>query len=269
MSLKQSIPLKSLRNARELGGYYTADGRMIKKGVLLRTAKLNGISGEDIRTLEDVYRLQHIIDFRMPMELKGDDYPKISGAEYSRLDVLDFSEMSGGDTPDIDINSLDIIDITKLTLSSGMLGDDMYIGFLMPDYGKKAYSRFFRILLDANPDRAVLWHCTSGKDRTGLAAMLLLSALGVDEEAVISDYALTNEYNSARIARTEQYLKAKGCDDAFISKALLVFDMVDERILRTAINYLKEKYGSVTGYIRGGLNISDEEINSLKEKYLI
>lgn len=51
MCLKQSIPLKSIENARGLGGYMTADGRTIKNCVLLRTANLHGISDEDIRIL--------------------------------------------------------------------------------------------------------------------------------------------------------------------------------------------------------------------------
>ncbi len=65
-------------------------------------------------------------------------------------------------------------------------------------------------MLDTEPERAVLWHCTGGKDRTGLAAMLILSALGVDEETVVKDYLLTNEFNAQRIAGTKQYLRAQG-----------------------------------------------------------
>ena len=53
MSLKQSIPLKSIANARELGGYLTSDGRTVRNGVLLRTANLNDITAEDIQTLKN------------------------------------------------------------------------------------------------------------------------------------------------------------------------------------------------------------------------
>lgn len=269
MKLKQSIPLTSLRNARELGGYQTADGRKVKNGVLLRTAKLKDISEEDKRTLSESYKLQHIIDFRMPMEMVDATDPAIVGAKYSHLDVIDMTVFAGDDVPDVDMSSLDFIELTSMVLQYGMFNDDMYISFIMPDYGKKAFSSFFRLLLDADPDRAVLWHCTGGKDRTGVAAMLLLSALGVDEEVIIEDYMLTNKYNAEQIEKTRQYLKSKGCDDEFISKGILVFDAVDEVIMRTAIDYLKAEYGSVVGYIRDELNISNEEINSLKEKYLL
>ena len=167
----------------------------------------------------------------------------------------------------MDINKLDIIRLVELCEQMGMLDDKMYIDFLESETGKRAFSQFLRILLESSPDRAVLWHCTSGKDRTGLAAMLTLSVLGVEESDIIDDYMLTNEYNAGRIERTRQHLRTRGCNDALTEKATLVFDAVDRRMMENAIAYLKEKYGSVVGYIRSELNISDEEIDMLKEKY--
>ena len=269
MNLKHSIHLNSIQNARELGGYTAADGRRIKNGVLLRTASLNGISDEDIRLLTDVYRAAHIIDFRMAMEMKGADDPPIGGAAYHHLNVIDLSTLPAQDAPEVDISALDVVQLVEMSEQMGMLNEDMYIGFLLHDAGKSAYADFFRILLSTDPDRAVLWHCTGGKDRTGLAAMLLLSALGVDEETVVSDYLLTNTFNAKRIEGTRRYLKARGCDDALIEKAVIVFDAVDERFMRNAIAYLKKEYGSVVGYSRGGLMINQKEIDSLKEKYLV
>ena len=269
MKLDHSIRLNSIQNARELGGYVTADGKKTKNGVLLRTASLNGISDEDIRTLTQVYRVKHIIDLRMAMEMVGADDPPIGGAQYHHLNVIDLSTLPAQDAPEVDFRALDIVQMVKLSEQFGMLADDMYIGFLEQAAGKAAYAEFFRILLSTEPDRAVLWHCTSGKDRTGLAAMLLLSALGVDEESVVSDYLLTNKYNAKRIAGTRQALKAKGCDDTLIEKAVIVFDAVNERFMRSVIAYLKQKYGSVIGYILDGLDIKQAEIDSLKEKYLL
>lgn len=269
MKLKQSIDLNLIGNARELGGYPTADGKKVRSGVLLRTAALKQASEEDIRILQNRYHLQHIIDFRMGFELQGADDPTIDGADYHHLDVIDVDAM-GYATPDnVDISTLDVIDIIELSINSGMVNEKMYIGFLSNEKGKNAFSEFFRVLLRADPDRAVLWHCTSGKDRTGLAAMLLLSALGVEEEVIVEDYLLTNTYYAPRIAGLTQLLKAKGCEDEFIAKAILVFDAVDEQFLKNAIRYLKKEYGSVRGYIIDGLKISQEEIEALKQKYLV
>ena len=273
MSLKQSINIHSIKNARELGGYKTADGREVKRGLLLRTAALCGISDEDIRTLKDTYRLRHIVDLRMDMELPGAEDPVIDGTVHHHLDVIDpsvfITEEAMQEAPqEIEFNALDPIETVELSIRSGMLDERMYIGFLTGDYGLRAYSDFFRIMLGAEPDRAVLWHCTSGKDRTGLAAMLLLSAFGVDEETILEDHLLTNEYNAERIAATKLLFREKGCDDDFIEKAAVVFDAVNGNFMRVAMAFLKQQYGSVVGYIRDGLNISQEEIDSLKEKYL-
>lgn len=269
MISNHSIRLSSIQNARELGGYITSDGRTVKRNLLLRTAALHGISDEDICLLTDTYRVQHIIDFRMPMETAGAEDPPISGAQYHHLNVIDLSNLPTQDMPEIDINNIDLIQVVMMSEQMGMLDENMYIGFLSTETGKKAYADFFRFLLETDPDRAVLWHCTGGKDRTGLAAMLLLSALNVDEETVVKDYLLTNEYNAKRIAGTKHYLKAQGYDDALIEKAVIVFDAVDERFMRNALAYLKKEFGSVNGYIRDGLNIFQTEIDILKEKYLI
>ena len=269
MKRDQSIHLHSIRNARELGGYMTVDGRRIRSGKLLRTACLNGISDEDVRLLTEVYRVEHIIDFRMDMELPGAEDPKIYGAEYHHLNVIDPSSFPVQEDAQEDGGAFDLVQSVAYSEQIGAFDGRMYIGFLTSEIGKKAYADFFHILLCAGPDRAVLWHCTSGKDRTGIAAMLLLSAFGVDEEVIMEDFLLTNTYNAKRIEGTRAALQAQGFDDAFIEKAILVLDAISERTMRSAIAYLKQQYGSVVGYIRDGLHITPAEINSLKEKYLI
>ena len=203
----------------------------------------------------------------MDMEIGGYEDPVIGGVCNTHLDVISIQEFEQQGMADVDINELDIIRLVELCEQMGKLDDKMYIGFLEAETGKRAFSQFFRILLAADPDRAVLWHCTSGKDRTGLAAMLTLSALGAEESDIIDDYMLTNEYNAGRIEGTKKHLRARDCDEALIEKAALVFDAVDRRFMENAIAYLKEKYGSVVGYIRSELNISDIEIEILKEKY--
>ncbi len=267
MSLKQSIPLKSVANARELGGYLTSDGRTVRNGVLLRTANLNDITAEDIQTLQNQYRLSDLIDFRMEMEMGDNADPIIGGVTNTHLNVIDVQAFEQHTKSEEDIKHFDIIQLLAFCEQIGMFNDKMYIGFLSTESGKKAYSRFFRILLAADPDRAVLWHCTSGKDRTGLAAMLLLSLLGVEESVIMEDYMLTNAYNAPKIAETKQRLRAKGCDDALTQKAVLMFDAVDRCFMANAIAFLREQYGSVVGYIHSELNISEREITLLRQKY--
>lgn len=143
MCLKQSLITGSIRNARELGGYCTEDGRTIKKGLLLRSAALCGISDDDVRLLTNTYHLQHIIDFRMNMELVNAGDPAMDGVKYHHYDVLSSLDLDNNEKPDIDIKSLDLAKTTRLAVSAGMLRDNMYIGFLTSESGKKAFAGFF------------------------------------------------------------------------------------------------------------------------------
>lgn len=78
---------------------------------------------------------------------------------------------------------------------------------------------------------------------------------------------LTNEYNAPRIAETKKRLRARGCDDALTEKAVLMFDAVDRHFMENAVAFLKKQYGSVVGYIRSELNITEREITLLKKIY--
>ncbi len=268
MENSQSVLLKSIPNARELGGYITADGKSVKRGLLLRSAKLNDISEEDKSALINNFHVQDIIDFRMKMEIAGFEDAEFDGARYHWLDVIEMPDLDKYDGEMPDIKPRDVIQAVELIEMSGMLQDDMYVGFLEGEKGKKAYGGFLRILLESDPERAVLWHCTGGKDRTGLASMLILSALGADKKTIMSDYLLTNKFNEKRIAGVKHALSKQGFDETFVNKAALAFEAVDERFMRTALEHLKNNYGSAVGYIKDGLKISDGEIAVLKEKYL-
>lgn len=266
MGLKQSIPLTSVRNARELGGYNTIDGGRVKSGLLLRTAKLAEISDKDIKTLVEKYNVGDVVDFRFDMEMIDQEDKPIGNSAHHQLDVMDLSGFDAESMPDD--STMDFAILVNLMEQIGMTDGSIYISFLENEKGRKGYGKFFRILLESAPDRAVLWHCTSGKDRTGLAAMLILSALGVDEETIISDYILTNTYNQKRITALKEMLSRQGYDDEFVKKAPLVFEGVNESFMRNAISHLKSNYGSVNGYIREVLGVNDNDIKDLKKLYL-
>ena len=131
--------------------------------------------------------------------------------------------------------------------------------------GQRGYARFFELLLEA--DGAVLWHCTYGKDRTGVAAALLMYALGVDEETIMEEFLLTNEVYQKEIAGLEVALKNAGYDDAVVGEAQAIVGVKGE-YLTAAFDAVKEEYGSIEDYIRNQLGVSDEALHQLREKYL-
>ncbi len=263
-----SIGLEGVQNARELGGYITSDGLMVKHGLLLRTAKLCDAAPEDIDKLANIYHVGSIVDFRMEPEIEGLEDPEVGIADYFNLDVMMPLDISEIDMSAFDLKEPDMAAIVDACEKIGMLDGRMYIGILEGEPGIRGYREFFDILLRARPGEAVLWHCTAGKDRTGLATMLLLSALGVDEQTVVDDYLLTNDYNRKPADLTTQMLRAQGYDDEFISKAVIAFQLIDEIFIRRTLTHLKENYGSVIGYLTEKLDFTDSEIDELKERYL-
>ena len=269
----QSLGLSGVGNARELGGYACADGRVVKHGVFLRTAALANATEEDIRILQDDYHLSTIVDLRMTAEAESAPDPEIEGVKYLRLGIIDEEEMAAKRQA-ISAEVMEGLDLSKktdqlkLAIRLGIISDQMYVEFLSGEPGKAGYARLFRELLALPEGGSLLFHCTQGKDRTGCAAMLILSALGVDEETILADFMLTNAFNAALIESERQMLIASGLEGDELETYMRAMDEVDPQYMINALDWMKANYGSVLNYIRTELGVTDGEIELLREKYL-
>ena len=263
----QSINLKSVGNARELGGYPTNEGKKVKRGVLLRTAALSKISSEDIKHLTDDYHLSVIADLRMTNEVAPKPDPVIDGVKYINLRVIN-EELFEKEIEKKLAFEGNAMERFKMIVESGFISQDTYVNFLSEKSGKKAYGDFFRELLNLPSGHSLLFHCTQGKDRTGCAAMLILSALGVSEDTIMKDYMLTNTFNADSIKAQRKMLLSKGIKESELEKYMVVLDEVNPILMNTVISWLKENYGSPVGYIIKELGINEDEIETLKTKFL-
>ena len=133
---------------------------------------------------------------------------------------------------------------------------------------KKAYRSLFACLLTIGEGRAVLWHCTDGKDRTGVASMLILTALGASEETVMHDYLLTNEYNREQIARARQGIDKKDMDPEMKKLMLFGAGAVYEEYMLNAIREMDSRCGSPESYLRQELGVGSDEVDALRQKFL-
>ena len=268
ISLDSQLLDIDIDNARQLGGYIGADGRKVKDNVLIRTARLDGISDETAEKLASKYNVKYVVDFRMGYERDGAADKDIAGAENIWISVYE----------------LDMTDPTMVEMMKKIkeAGDDslqksieyaktgylssLYTQILLSETGQKGYAQFFDILL-SNEDGAVLWHCTHGKDRTGVAAALVLYALGVDEDVIMQDFLLTNEVYKNNIAYLQGELEKRGCDEAVINEAQAMAGVKGE-YLTAAFEAVKTEYGSIQDYIKNQLGVSDEDIEKLRDMYL-
>lgn len=269
----QSIGLAGVGNARELGGYAAEDGRLVKRGAFLRTAALANATEADIQRLREVYHLSVVVDLRMSSEVEKTPDPEIDGVKHLHLGIMDETAMAEKrlsmrpeDVEDLDLNSN--VDRLKLAMRLGIVSDQMYIEFLSAEPGKAGYARMFRELLALPEGKSLLFHCTQGKDRTGCAAMLILSALGVDEATIMADFMLTNTFNAQLIEGERRMLADQGLEGDELETYMRAMDEVDPQYMVNALDWMKANYGSALGYIQAELGVTEDEIEALRNRYL-
>lgn len=257
---QQGIELEGVTNARQLGGYIGADGRKVKADVLLRTGKLAGATPEAIQKLEDVYHLTEVIDFRTSSEKEAEPDPEIPNAVNVGVSVME-EEGSAATVASASDPMAAMIEYAK----SGAVAS-MYTDMVRSEYAQQGYAQFFQELVK-HEDGAILWHCTGGKDRAGLATVLLLSALGVDQETILQDFNLSNEYYTDMADQMAAAAEAQGCTEEEIQS---VRDLcgVNRAYMEAALDVIDEEYGSMAEYLKNQLKVTEEDIAVLQEKYL-
>ena len=267
---EQTLNMSSISNARELGGYKTRDGKTVRKGVLLRSAALTDVSQDELNSLINDYNLSAVIDLRANYELAEEPEPVIDGIAQYNFKIMDEQLMAGRAASISDILTDPNVDpITRMTaiLKAEVISDQMYVEFLQGDIGKAGYRDFFRVLLETPEGSAVLWHCTNGKDRTGVAAMLLLGVLNVDDETIMKDFLLTNTFFEAEISAMRNQLKAYIQDEAMLEELLVAGKGVYAPYMQNAIDYINENYGNIPNYAKTELGLTDADIVKLQNLY--
>ena len=186
------IPLAGAANVRDLGGLRLRDGGETRSGVVLRSDALDGLTVEDVVALADAYGLRHVIDLRSDGERfeRGRGLLGERGVVYTEVEVIP-SDVIGTRQSD-----------REERLANGeepaVIMADGYVHLL--DLGRPAFAKAVTAIADDSGTPA-LFHCSAGKDRTGVLAALLLDVAGVEHDAIVADYALTTERIEAVFAR--------------------------------------------------------------------
>ena len=114
---------------------------------------------------------------------------------------------------------------------------------------------------------AVLWHCSAGKDRAGMASALLLYALGADEETIEADYMLSGEAYQEKVEFMTAFAAANNLDKEATRDAIAMVSVLPEYLQR-AFDAIKDEYGSVHRYLNDGLGVSDKDMEKLRDRFL-
>ncbi len=240
--MERLIALEGAVNFRDLGGYATVDGRRTRWRVLFRADGLSELSRTDFSVMRDL-GIRTVVDLRSGHEV-----------EQSRFDIeahpVDFHHF-----PLID----QLPDVEQWDRRPGLLGAQYKE--MLDDAAPQMIGALE--VLTAPGSRPAVFHCTAGKDRTGLLSALVLSLLGVPEETVVADYALSGE--AMERLRAKLMVKYPDSKDT-ISDIDEVFSANPDNMVEL-FAYLRERYGSVTGYAVA-VGVPDAVVARLREELL-
>ncbi|MGG6310163.1 tyrosine-protein phosphatase [Paenibacillus macerans] len=246
------VPLERVPNFRDMGGYAAADGHRVQWGKLYRSAELARMTEQDIeyaRSLGIVW----ICDLRTPGEVRRYPSPRIGGELNENL-----SFMASADPGEMTAAGMAGMTLDMLADANRMMAGNTELA-----------ARFLRRLLDQQ-GAPILFHCAAGKDRTGFVGSLILQALGVDREDILSDYALTN-----RFAERLKGEVGDGGDPAWAEAMKGLPEEVRSGMLEARPSYLQaafdeidRKYGDFEAYWTSGLGLGLEELRRLRGYYL-
>ncbi len=261
MNSHHALPgFEGINNARDLGGYYTADGtQQIKSGLLFRSANLHDATAADIARLQEL-GVSKVIDLRMAVERLTKSNKSVPGAEYIADSLLFL--------PNPFVITMDDFSATLKAIKSGVMEtymSNMYRQMIADPVAIHATKVFFQELIEAD-GAPVLWHCTSGKDRTGTEAMFLMTVLGCDPDVIFQEYLNTNYFMQAKAQ--EKYDTAyKYTHMKWIAEEFRTYELVKESWYQLEQNVLA-RYGGTEAYLHNVIGLSDADFQTLRDIYL-
>ena len=243
-AVERRIELDGCVNFRDLGGYPTSDGRTVRWRTLFRSDALHALTPGDVRQLTEI-GLSDIVDLRSSFELNNEGRGLL-GKEpiaFHHTPLFDGDPQAGNRSAP-----------TNMSLG------ERYLGLMF--VGQKKIANVVRILAAARG--GAVYHCAAGKDRTGVLSAVLLGALGVPDELIVADYALSAERIDAIIARV---MSMKGYEDALRHMPEDTLHAKPET-MEKVVSEITARYGSMEGYLRDA-GVDDSVLERLRAKCLV
>lgn len=251
-------------NARALTALPTDDGGALESRVLFRSDALSALDTDGLTALAD-FGIGTVIDLRTSSEreMAADLLPDDGSVRLIELEVL------GGDMAGMAKRMLASADgerpseaQMRAALEQIPTLDELYIGILRD--GAEKFATVGRAVVDAaGSDRpGVLFHCTAGKDRTGVAAALLLSVAGVTRDAIVADYAVTGE-NLARGFSAHLLGMIEGMGVPVTPALRVLATESPTSAIESALDWVAEQHGDAAAYLRSG-GMTADEITALR-----
>ena len=248
-------------NFRDLGGYTAIDGRAVRNGLLYRSSAPGLMNEEELNLLRDM-NIHTMMDFRSRKRCEELPDPELEGCERIQMCAA-FESLSD------DLNG-------SFTEFFRMLADEDQQGNMTASwvasihaslvYSNEAYYEMFRRLL--RNETPLLFHCTQGKDRTGIAALLILLALGVNEKQIEYDYLLSNRFRRDLILEKARKLGLLHRASKNVQTAVLAYEGVLPEAVHMILAEIQERYGNYETFLREEYDLKKEDLETLRSYYL-
>ncbi len=233
------LPMSGGYNFRDLGGIKTTDGKYVKWGKIFRSDDLHNLTDKDLQYLSSI-PLISVVDFRSEEEIaKSPD----------KLPASVLKDYPYSITPGNLMGAKNLMELSTQQLDSAMM--DMNILLVTDTAWINQYKKFFT-LLQSEQDVPLMFHCSAGKDRTGMGATLILFSLGVDEDTILKDYLTSNLYLGDKYA--EYILKYPNLKPLFEVKA---------EFLKAGIDRIKKDHRTVENYLKEVLGVDTDKMKSM------
>ncbi|MFZ1199752.1 MAG: tyrosine-protein phosphatase [Desulfobacterales bacterium] len=261
-SLGIALGIPTVANLRDVGGYETRDGATVARGLAYRSDTFNPMTAADIKKLERL-ALKNDYDLRTTAEVKAKPDEMPPGVHYHLLNVLADAKSAAP----AELEAL-LHEPKKANVALGggrieALFMEGYREFIFLPSAKQSYRTLFLSLVEKQMAPGV-FHCTTGKDRTGWAAAALLTLLGVPNETGMADYMRTNEYTLPQFKHVIDDFVAAGGDRAI---ALAIFGVKPE-YLEASFEEMHKQYGTIERYFSKALGIDAAGQKVLRDLFL-
>lgn len=257
---ERKLPAGGMDNLRDSGGYQTSDGRYVKWGHLYRSDTPHKVNSEGYRYL-NAMNLGYVFDLRNATEIAKKPDPALENVAWMHTSIPDlppqFKDVSW------ETNEA-IYKFVKTPRAEQFYPETNRFMIWQPETLRTLNTIFDKALAD---DRAMIWHCAGGKDRTGVVSAVFLSALGVPRQAIIDDYLLTNDYRQEfdRHELAEMSKAFRGDKQAI--KGFLAIQQARASYIEAALDEIEQRYGSMSNYLTQAVKLSPEDIKNLRERY--
>lgn len=255
---KNQIEIKKVNNFRFLGGIKNSDGRILKDSLIYRSGNLHQLKSNSFDELVKL-KIKKVIDLRTKQEITEESDHLPGNIIYKNY-------------PAFEDKNDEMKSAKKLALKGKITKDD----------ADKRMVKFYTDYVSENPEviktiiteildsaQPILYHCTAGKDRTGMITALILKILKFDNDVIFEEYLVSNDLrkkvitNRLRLANTFHFIYPK-LDIGVVEKT----SWIERDYLMAAFVEINKKYGSMDNYIHNELGISEEQREVYIQKFL-